>query len=121
LLWIFCLLLGEAEEFHHLLIVTEANDEHGIVLISIDLVSHTDSAGTEECDGMIDVVAPDNRVVGEVEGLLATHERERVVGLASLGVVLDRDPNLVQRIETDVEGVLHGVVLVLGCVLCVLS
>jgi len=108
------LLFGEAEELLNLIVVVEANHEHGIVMVVVDHIRHTDTTASEEGNGMVHVVPTNDRVVWQVEGLLGSHEVERVVGLPVLFVVADDDPNLVERVETDVEGVLHG------CVLCVL-
>ena len=73
------LLLGVAEELLHLVVVVKAHDEHGVVMIVIDHVGNTDATGSEERNSMAHVVASDDRVVGEVKGLLGSHEVEGVV------------------------------------------
>lgn len=100
---LFFLLSGEREEFHHLVVVAKADDEHGVVLISVQLISNTDATGAEEGNGMSDVVLPHDGVVGEVEGLLRSHQRQGVEVLITLAVVADGDPDLVDGVETDVE------------------
>jgi hypothetical protein len=97
------LLLGKAKELLHLIVVVETNDEHGVVMVMVDHIGNTDTTASEEGDGMVHIVPTDNRVIGEVEGLLGSHEVERVVALPVLFVVADDDPDLVKGIETDVD------------------
>jgi hypothetical protein len=105
---LFVLLLGKAEEVHHLIIVIESNDEESIILVMVDLISHTDTTASEEGDGVVEVVATEGRVVGDVQRLLASDEADGVVLLATLDVVGDVDPDLVEGIETDVDAILHA-------------
>jgi len=111
----FSLLLGVAEELHDLIVVAEANDKHGIVLIMVDLIGNTDTTGSEERNSMSEIVATQHGVVGQVKGLLGSHKVQSIEGLIALAVVGDGDSDLVERIETDVDIVLH-----VCCVLCVL-
>ena len=110
---LFVLLLGVAEEVHDLIIVAETNDEESIILIMIDLISHTDTTASKEGDGVVEVVATKGRVVGDVQRLLASDKAHGVVLLATLDVVDDGDPDLVEGIETDVDVVIHNCVCVL--------
>lgn len=83
-------------------------------MVMIDHVGNTNATSSEERNSMAHVVSTNDRVVWQVEGLLASHEVERVVALPVLLVVADDDPDLVKGIDTDIEGVLH-----VCCVLCV--
>jgi hypothetical protein len=109
------LLLGEAEELLHLIVVVEADNEHGVVLVMIDHVGNTDTTSAEEGNSMAHVVPTDNGVIGKIKGLLGSHEVERVVALPVLLMVADDDPDLMKGIDTDIEGVLH---LACVCVVC---
>ena len=102
------LLLGVAEEVHHLIIVIESNDEESIILVMVDLISHTDATASKEGYGVVEVVATEGRVVWDVQRLLASDKADGVVFLATLDVVGDGDPNLVKGIETDVDIVIHA-------------
>ena len=107
---LFVLLLGVAEEVHHLIVVIESNDEESIILVMVDLISHTDTTASKEGDGVVEVVATEGRVVWDVQRLLASDKADGVVFLATLDVVDDGDPDLVEGIETDVDAVLHNCV-----------